>query len=119
MEQPQGRRARFRSWVADHGGETSHDHHDCERPEATWSVGELLYELWDDLEELPTAERMGLPRGSTYAHAARLIWVLRDDDVFPASTHAEVVGLLQGHPNGHVAAAWRDIDEALRSREPL
>lgn len=41
-----------------------------------WSMTDLLYELSDDPEALPdrVAHALGLPEGTSYAQAARILW---------------------------------------------
>lgn len=132
-------RAVFADWVATHV--TGHEPalHDCEvvefaappaavagngAPSAPptarreqWSVAEVLYSLWDDGEALPDGlcAMLSLPDASTYSHAARLVWVLHDDEDFPAESHADVVQLLHETPFDLVEAQWREIDTRLRT----
>ena len=80
-----------------------------------WPVGAVLHELWDDARPVPAgpAAVLALPQGASFAHAARLLTCLTQDDLFPARTHAEAVRYLRMLPAGVVRTYHRAIADAL------
>lgn len=80
-----------------------------------WPVSAVLYELWDDRRPVPAgpAAELGLPSGASFAHAARLLWCLCEDDLFPARTHVQAVRYLRALPADIAATYHRAIAEAL------
>lgn len=80
-----------------------------------WPISAVLYELWDDSRPVPSgpAAALDLPAGASFAHAARLLWCLCEDDLFPARTHAEAVRYLRTLPADVAHTYHRAIAEAL------
>lgn len=101
----------FDDWVA--GGATTDEvqvahGHDLD----TWPVAAVSYELADWLAVLPdrTAGHLRLPVGATYAHAARLLFVLRHDG---APDHPAAVTMLRTLDAITFRRAWRQVDDAV------
>lgn len=85
-----------------------------------WPISAVLYELWDDRRPVPAgpASELGLPPGSSFAHAARLLWCLCEDDLFPTRTHVQAVRYLRALPADVAATYHRAIAEALERSDP-
>lgn len=77
----------------------------------------LTWELADQVE--PLRESVGvalrLPVSATYAHAARLLWCLREDDAFACDSYGEAVRRLQSMPSDRFGRYWHAVDVAITS----
>lgn len=71
-------------------------------PEDSWSIGAVLYALWDDSRRVSTelADHLGLPLDTTMGHLAQLLWTMCEEERFPCCTHGEAVRHLRRTRNG-------------------
>ena len=62
-------------------------------PEDSWSIGAVLYALWDHDEPISNdlAHHLGLPVNTSVSQLARLLWTMCDDERFPCTSHGEAV----------------------------
>ncbi len=86
-----------------------------------WPVAAVAYELADEMRQL--SDRAGtvmrLPGTATWAHAARMLWTLRNDADDPAGDHADALRMLQVLDAVAFARLWRRVDaEVARLRRP-
>lgn len=95
-------------------------------PEFTEDTGErvdrlpaatVTYELADYSEPLPesVATELQLPRSATFAHAARLLWCLREDEVPNTSTYEGTLQTLQALPAEERRRYYTVVDEAVEA----
>lgn len=75
----------------------------------------VAYELSDHSEPLPNAVGVALrlPAGATYAHAARLLWCMRDDEALGCRTYDEAVHRLQSLPPDAFRRYYDVVDQAV------
>lgn len=75
----------------------------------------VAYELSDHSEPLPepVAVALRLPVSATFAHAARLLWCLREDESLPCSSYDAAVHILQSLPPEDFRRYYEVVDEAV------
>lgn len=68
-----------------------------------WSIGEVLYALWDDARLVPVAvsQLLGLPVHSAFGHVARLVYLLHAES--PDAAWGDVVAEVALLPRRRVA----------------
>ncbi|MBY5161366.1 hypothetical protein [Salsipaludibacter albus] len=81
-----------------------------------WSVGEVLYALWDDPQPAPDSVTalLKLPAGVTIGQVARLLYAVRADR--PSSTYGEVVERLARLPRSQVARLLDGVVDTFHDR---
>jgi hypothetical protein len=75
----------------------------------------VAYQLADHSRTLPesVAIALRLPVSATFAHAARLLWCLRDDETQGCRTYDEAVRTLQSLPPVEFRRYYDVVDEAV------
>lgn len=75
----------------------------------------VAWELSDHSAPLPDAVGLALrlPAGATFAHAARLLWCLRDDETLNCWTYDEAIRALQTMPAATFRRYYDVVDEAV------
>lgn len=75
----------------------------------------VAYELSDHSEPLPDAVGVALrlPAGATYAHAARLLWCMRDDESLACQNYDDAVHQLQSLPPESFRRYYDVVDQAV------
>lgn len=106
----------FEAWVLDpaRGDVVDVPTHQPAGPLVTdqWPVAAVAYELADEVRQLPdrTGTILRLPEGATWAHAARLLWAIRNDAEDAVGGHADAVVRLQVLDAVAFARLWRRVD---------
>ena len=75
----------------------------------------VAYELSDHSEPLPepVGVALRLPASATFAHAARLLWCMRDDVTLPAHSYDAAIHALQSLPPEDFRRYYEVVDEAV------
>lgn len=75
----------------------------------------VAYELADFSDPIPdeVGAALRLPASATYAHAARLLWCLREDDALHTPTYEATVQTLKALPDDEYRRYYRVVDEAV------
>ena len=75
----------------------------------------VAYELSDHSEPLPDAVgvELRLPASATYAHAARLLWCVRDDETLRCHSYEQAIRILQSLPPEDFSRYYHVVDEAV------
>lgn len=78
-------------------------------------VATVAYELADFSDPLPdeVGAVLRLPASATYAHAARLLWCLREDEALHTPTYEATVQTLRSLPEDEYLRYYRVVDEAV------
>lgn len=107
----------FSAWVAARPrGERARVHFVEDGRVEVWPVATIAYELWDHDVRLPdrAATILGLPPDATYAHAARLLWCLREDERLPINTYADACTALASLSASAFRRCYEAVDESIR-----
>lgn len=75
----------------------------------------VAYELSDHSVTLPddVGVALRLPTSATYAHAARLLWCMRDDPTLRVRSYEEAIRTLQSLPPADFQRYYDVVDEAV------
>ena len=78
-------------------------------------VATIAYELADFSHPLPDAvgRALRLPASATWAHAARLLWCLREDEALHTPTYEATLRTLRSLPDDEYMRYYRVVDEAV------
>ena len=75
----------------------------------------VAYELSDYSEPLPepVGVALRLPASATFAHAARLLWCMRDDESLRVQSYEQAIRTLQSLPAEDFRRYYHVVDEAV------
>lgn len=78
-------------------------------------VATIAYELADFSQPLPDSvgTALRLPTTATWAHAARLLWCLREDEALHTPTYEATLRTLRSLPDDEYMRYYRVVDEAV------